>query len=87
MKRTHLTTMAALLVILCGLWPAGLGCNQETAGEVVTLSGAYLGDVVSALTTSCLRDALGIEDGGLAEEHTDDDGHAHEAEPLHDHEH
>ena len=81
MKRTSLTTSAALLLLLGGLLPATLGCDRDVAGEVATLSGAYLGDVVSALATSCLHDALGIEDGGAAGEHS------HEAEPLHDHEH
>ena len=81
MKRTSLATMAALLLLLGGLFPATLGCDREAAGEVVTLSGAYLGDVVSALATGYLHDALGIEDSGATGEH------AHEAEPLHDHEH
>lgn len=87
MKRTSLTTMAALLLLLCGLLPTALGCDRDVAGEVVTLSGAYLGDVITVLATGYLHDALGIEAGGSADGHTHDDEHSHEAEPLHDHEH
>ena len=87
MKRTSSTTMAALLLLVCSLLPATLGCDREVAGEVATLSSAYLGDVVSTLATSYLYDALGIEANGSAEEHSHDDEHSHEAESLHDHEH
>ena len=81
MKRTSMTTTAALVLLLCGFLAGIAGCDREAAGEVATLSGAYLGNVVSVLTTECLHDALGIENSGSADEHT------HDAEPLHDHEH
>jgi len=87
MKRTSLTTMVMHAVLLCILLSGLAGCNHEVAGEVATLSGAYLDDVVSTLATSYLRDTLGIEAGGSVAEHTHDDEHSHEAGPLHDHEH
>ena len=87
MKRTSLTTVAALPLLLCSLLPASLGCDREVASEVVTLSSAYLGDVVSVLATGYLHDALGIEASGSTGEDLHDDAHSHEAELLHDHEH
>ena len=74
----------ACIMLVC--WPlAASGCNDEVIGEVASLSGAYLGDVVTVVATGCLLDALGIEDHGGALEH--DEEHSHNAEPLHEHEH
>jgi len=87
MKRTSVTTMAVLLLLLCSFLPASLGCNREVAGEVAMLSGVYLGDVVSALATSYLRDTLGLEESDSSGAHSDDDEHSHDATSLHDHEH
>ena len=81
MRRSSPAMKAAWLMLLCSFLPASLGCNRDVAGELATLSGAYLGDVVSTIVTSYLHDALGIEDGGSTYEHS------HDAEPLHDHEH
>ena len=87
MKRTSLTMMAALILFLCSVLPAALGCDRKVTGDVAMLSGTYLGDVVTVLATGYLHDALGIEDSGSVDEHAHDDEHSHEAEPLHHHEH
>ena len=81
MKRTTLTTATVPVVLLCSLLFVAGGCDREVAGQVATLSGAYLGDVVAALATGGLHDALGVEDGAANDEHS------HDAVPLHDHEH
>jgi organic radical activating enzyme len=68
-------------VAFAGCLLACAGCDEDIAGEVATLSGGYVGDVVSVLATRCLQDALGVEaaDSESADEHT--------SEALHDHEH
>ncbi len=73
-------------MLLCGVLSGCVGCNGDVAGEVVTLSGVYLGDVVTATVTGYLHDPLGTEGSGSTAEHSDDE-HSHEAGPLHDHEH
>jgi hypothetical protein len=72
---------AVALLLLGACLLAGPGCEEQLAGELVTLSADYLGDVVSATVASCLESALGI-DAATAEE-----DHAHDAGALHDHEH
>lgn len=62
---------------------AGTGCDEHVTGQLATLSGSYLGDVVSVVVTHCLQDALGIE---VADSPTGDE-HEHDAGALHDHEH
>lgn len=81
MKRTTFAAVTVPAVLLCSLLFVAGGCSREAVGQVATLSGAYLGDVVATLATGCLHDALGVEDGGLNDEH------AHDAGALHDHEH
>ena len=86
MKR--IATMAAALVLpLYVSVLGGAGCTGEVAGQLATLSGAYLGDVVTVVVTGCLQDALGIEADGSTEDHAHEDEHSHDAEPLHEHEH
>ena len=84
MNRKGSITIAASLGLLGVLALGAAGCDREVAGELAMLSGAYLGDMVTALATGYMRDAWGIEDGSAHDEH---DGHSHEAAPLHDHEH
>ena|GEM_PF-5285579 len=81
MKRTTLTTAAVPAVLLCSLLFVAGGCDREVAGQIATLSSAYLGDIVAAVATGCLHDALGVEDGAAHDENS------HDAVPLHDHEH
>jgi hypothetical protein len=57
------------------------------AGEVATLSGTYLGDVVTVVATGYLHGALGTESSGSAEDPAHEEEHSHAAIPLHDHEH
>jgi len=64
---------------------AAVGCDREVIGEVASLSGAYLGDVVTVVATGYLMDAVGIENLGDALEH--DEEHSHNTETLHNHEH
>ena len=87
MKQRSLTAMAALVLFVGGFLPGVAGCDREVAGQVATFSGAYVGDVVTVAVTGYLYDALGIEDSGSLDEHSDEGEHSHEAEPLHDHEH
>ena len=87
MNRKGSITIAASLALSGVLALGTAGCDREVAGELATLSGVYLGDMVTALATGCMRDDWGIEDGGAHDEHTEHDGHSHEAAPLHDHEH
>ena len=81
MKRTTLTIVAVPAVVLCSLLFVAGGCDHEETGQIATLSGAYIGDVATALATGYLHDALGVEDGDV------NDGHTHDAGALHDHEH
>ena len=85
MRRTRLATAAILAALMCGL--GSTGCNREVAGQVATLSSAYLGDVVTVVVTGYLHDVLGIENSGSLDGHSDETAHSHEAESLHDHEH
>lgn len=70
------------VVLLGGCLLVGTGCDEHVAGQLATLSGGYLGDVVSVVVTRCLETALGVED---AEPEGGD--HTHEAESLHEHQH
>ena len=89
MKRTTGVVACGLSVLLLCLSLSGAtGCDRETAAQVAVLSGTYLGDVVSTVTTQYWLDLLGVEADGDADAHAHDaDGHAHDAEPMHDHEH
>jgi len=62
----------------------GAGCDEHVTGQLASLTGSYLGDVVSAVVTDCLQEALGVESaaGDAADQHE----HA-AAAALHDHEH
>ena len=81
MKRISVTAMAAAVVLLCSLMFGTVGCDQKVADEVATVSGAYLGEMLSVVATAYLLEAFGAES---AESH---DELAHDTEPLHDHEH
>jgi hypothetical protein len=86
MKRLTQVTAGLLSVLLAGMLISGTaGCDQELAGELATLTGAYVGDVVAVSTTEYLLDALGVEHEDGTHEH--EDGHSHDTEPLHEHEH
>jgi hypothetical protein len=63
------------------------GCDEDIAADLADLSGAFMGEVVSVTVTACLYDALGIEDAAAHDEHAAEEAHAHNAQPLHDHEH
>ena len=83
MKRVNRTRRAATVMLLSACLLGGAGCDEHVAGQLVTLSGSYLGDVGSVVVTHCLQDALGVEAAGnqTADEHERDAG------ALHDHEH
>ena len=87
MTRTRLLPTVARIVLVCLLLPSSAGCDLELAGEVATISGSYVGDVVTVLVTGYLYDLLGIEGDATADAHSNEDGHSHDAEPLHEHEH
>ena len=89
MKRTTGVLACGLSVLLLCLPLGGAtGCDRETAAQVAVLSGAYLGDVVSTVTTQYWLDLLGVEANAAAHDHEHDEaGHSHDAEPMHDHEH
>ena len=87
MKQTRLMTRAAAAVLLCALLPGAAGCDPELAGEVATVSAAYLGELVTVLTSGLLHEALGLEDSASSTDHAHEDEHTHDAAPLHDHEH
>ena len=85
MKSMVRTRRAAVVMLLGACVLAGAGCDEQVAGELVTLSGSYLGDVVSAVVTHCLQGALGIE--AAAEGAGDSHDQEEETAALHDHEH
>ena len=89
MKRTMGVLACGLSVLLLCLPLGGAtGCDRETAAQVAELSGTYLGDVVSTVTTQYWLDLLGVEANGDADEHEHDGAeHSHDAEAMHDHEH
>ena len=85
MKSANQARRAVAIALLGACLLAGAGCDEQLTGELVTLSGSYLGDVVSVVVTHCLQDALGIE---AADSQTEDEHeHEHDAGALHDHEH
>jgi len=85
MKRMDQAGRAVAVMLLGACLLAGTGCDQQVTGQLVTLSGSYLGDVVSVVVTHCLQNALGIAaaDSQPGDEHE----HEHDAGALHDHEH
>jgi hypothetical protein len=60
------------------------GCDQDIAAQAASLSGGYVGDLVTATVTRFLEVAWNVE---AAEGDTHEDEHSHEAEALHEHEH
>jgi len=64
-------------------------CDVEMARELVTLSGACIGDVATVVATHCFADLAGIdlESDAHVHEETASTEHSHDAEPLHNHEH
>ena len=86
MRRMSARMAGVLVILLCAVLSGVGGCNREVAGAVATLSGTYLGDVVTVVATGHLHDALGIEGSGSADESAEDE-HSHAAEALHDHKH
>ncbi len=87
MKLTRSVSTGAKAVVVCILMLGAGGCDQDVAGELATLSGAYLGDVVAVVVTASLSGALDVDGGASPDEHADAEEHSHDAEPLHDHEH
>jgi hypothetical protein len=81
MKRMSVTAMAAAVVVPCSLLFGTAGCEREVADELVTVSGAYLGEMVSVVATAFLHEAFGAESADAHDEA------GHDTEPLHDHEH
>jgi hypothetical protein len=83
MKRMNPIGRAVIATSLVACLLTGVGCDEQLAGELVTLSGGYLGDVVSTVVIHGLEDALNLEaadsDSGGADEH--------DSSALHDHEH
>jgi len=87
MKRTYPAVAALWFLLACGLLLGVAACDRDAVGELATLSGAYIGDVVTVAVTDCLHGALGVEGGASLDEHAHEDEHSHDAGPLHDHEH
>ena len=81
MKRTRLTKRIAAALLACGFAFSATGCDRDVASQVATVSAAYLGDLVTLLTTEYWHAALGVEDGDTHDEHS------HDEESLHNHEH
>jgi hypothetical protein len=77
-------TRAVVVMLLAGLSLSSVGCDQELAAQMVSLSGTYVGDVVAAAATHLLQTAWGIDGGG---EGAAGEGDDHDAQPLHEHEH
>jgi len=86
-KRPSMANIGVLVLLLASSWFGPAGCDRDVSGEVMTLSGAYLGDVVTVVATGYLLDALGIEGSASTDDQIHEDEHSHAAEPLHDHEH
>jgi hypothetical protein len=63
----------------------GTGCDQHVTGQFATLSGGYVGDIVSAVVTRYLEIALGVESAAAEEAGAHE--HEHDTGALHDHEH
>ena len=85
MKRMTRIIVGVLSVpVLCLSFGGAAGCDRETTAQLAVLSGAYLGDMVTAVSTQYWLDRLGVEGAtdALAE-----GGHSHDVEPMHDHEH
>jgi hypothetical protein len=86
MKRTYGVRIIVVALLLTGLSLPSVGCDQELAGQVASLSGGFLGDVVAVAATRYLEMAWGVEVAGGAHE-AEEESHDHDAEALHDHEH
>ncbi|UCE61049.1 MAG: hypothetical protein JSU63_04715 [Phycisphaerales bacterium] len=87
MNRLRVKMTVAQVLLLCALLSGIMGCNHDVASKIATLSGAYVGDLVTVLATDYLNDVLRVEDSESTDEHVHEDEHSHEAQPLHDHEH
>jgi len=85
MKRMNPIRRAVMVTLIVGCLLTGIGCDEQLASELVTLSGGYLGDVLSAAVIHGLEDALDLEaaDSETGDEHE----HEHDVGALHDHEH
>ena len=85
MKRTTRIIVCVLSVpMLCLSFGGMAGCDRETTAQLVVLSGAYLGDIVTTVSTQYWLDQLGVEGETDA---VAEGGHSHDTEPMHDHEH
>ena len=87
MKRGPSASMTLRAMLACSLLFGVVGCDHEAAGQLATLSGTYVGDLVTVLVTGYLQDAWGVEGAASLGDDVHDDGHTHETGPLHDHEH
>ena len=85
MKRANPAKWLVAFALLGGSLVGGAGCDQHVADQLATLSGNYVGDVVSTVVTHYLQGALGVENAAdaLADSHD----HEHDTGALHDHEH
>ena len=76
MNATNHHKRGLVIVMAVCLLFAGSGCDRTVAGELATITGGYIGNVVSAIATAYLKILVGAEgDGG-------DAGGA-----MHDHDH
>jgi len=83
MRKTYPKTIALRIVFVFGLLFGVAGCDRTVAGELATLSGAYIGDVVTSVVTGGLYHLLSLEDDDSSDEHED----PHDSDALHDHDH
>ncbi len=87
MKKTVSTTIAIRIVVVFGLLFGMAGCDHMVAGELATLSGAYVGDVVTSVVTGGLHALLGLAISDSSDEHADEHEHEDDSGGLHDHDH
>ena len=83
-KMTRIMVCVLSVSFLCLSFGGAAGCDRETVAQLAVLSGGYLGDVVTTLSTQYWLNRLGVEGQGDAQ---DAGSHTHEAEPMHEHEH
>ncbi len=85
-KKTRVITVLPIALVSCVSIGGSAGCDTDTVAQLATLSGTYIGDVVSTISTGYLLERLGAEGEAHGDEH-EEEGHGHDDEPLHDHDH
>jgi len=76
----------AALVTSCAVL-TGVGCDYAMTSQAATITGEYLGELVSVVVTGYLQDELDLGSFEAENGHDDGEEHSHAADPLHDFEH